>query len=75
MKNIKTIEEWKKIEQLLLKKGYDLFQTQFDATNPDGYHARFINKIGVRYEIKTYNRKIEKEIIKYNTLKKGFPNK
>jgi hypothetical protein len=66
MRNIKTIEEWKKIEQLLLKKNYTCFKMQYDIDHEEGYHVVFINKLGIEYEIKTYDEKVKNEIHKYN---------
>lgn len=57
------MEEWEFIEQILLKKGYMLYQTQFGIENEkEGFQANFINK-SYEYKIKTFNKEIRNEII------------
>lgn len=58
---INSVDEWKAFQAALKGKGYKLFQTQFSADSPEGYHARFIS--GEKsVEVITFNLEVEKNI-------------
>ena len=61
-KRIEKWETWLALKQLIVKKGYTLWQTQYDWNEPDGYIVRFM-KDGKRLKIVTHNEAIEEDII------------
>lgn len=60
---IQTMDEWIILKAALVEKGYKRFQTQYDASQEEGYHAWFIGN-GKRVEVITHNADVQMDIIK-----------
>lgn len=60
---IQAMDEWLTLKAALIEKGYKRFQTQYDASHEEGYHAWFICN-GNRVEVITHNPDIQRDIIK-----------
>lgn len=56
-KRIETIDKWLTIKQVIVDKGYVVWQTQYDTEAVEGYHVGFI-KGDKRLEIITHNKEI-----------------
>jgi hypothetical protein len=59
------MEEWTALAEKLSENGYTLWQVQYRANLPEGFHARFWNSQKPVFEIVTYSEEIEDKIVKY----------
>jgi hypothetical protein len=63
IKYVEDMDKWLILKAALIEHGYKLWQTQYDADSPEGYHARF--SIGDKdVEVITHIREIEIDISK-----------
>lgn len=62
---IETIEEWSAYSELLAKMGYKLWQWQYRAEGPEGFHARFFVSGKPDVEIITHSEEVENAIVSY----------
>lgn len=65
MKVIETIEEWATLAAELRAAGYTLYQFQFDAQEPEGFHAWFWASKRPQVHIVTRDPRVQEAIIKY----------
>jgi hypothetical protein len=60
-KRIESMETWLVLKQLIVEKGYSLWQMQYSWNQPEGFIAGFMR--GDKWlEVTTHNKEIEKDI-------------
>ena len=60
-KQIESMDKWLILKQVIIDKGYTLWQTQYAWNEPEGYIVGFI-KGDKRVEIVTHNQEIAEDI-------------
>jgi hypothetical protein len=70
MTRIDTLDQWQALAGELSKGGYHLFQFQYGAGQPEGFHAWFWASGRPEFELVTFNQDIETAIIKFKTQSK-----
>lgn len=66
VKHIDSIEKWNILSKAMQEKGYALWQMQYSWDTKQGFHAWFIHSKRSDVEVTTYNKDVEKLIVKYN---------
>lgn len=64
-RKIDTIDHWEKAKLYLRENNYRIFQLQYDVYSPEGLHAIFISRNRKNIEIVTFNKEVQKVIVKY----------
>jgi hypothetical protein len=62
VKRIEHMESWLVLKQMIIEKGYTLWQTQYDWYEPEGYIVGFM-KDDKRLEVITHSKEIAEDII------------
>lgn len=62
-KRIENMETWLVLKQLIIEKGYILWQMQYEWNHPEGLIAGFM-KGSKRLEVVTHNGKTAEDIVK-----------
>ena len=65
MKVIETIEEWATLAAELRKAGYTLYQIQYSASQPEGFHAWFWLTGRPTVHVVTHDASVQEAIIKF----------
>lgn len=66
MKLIESMDQWSALSAELSKRGYYLWQMQYDIHHPEGFHARFARAGRPDVEIVTRDEKVCSAIVRYN---------
>jgi hypothetical protein len=68
-KTVKSLEQWVKLKQELIEKGYRLWQWQYSWNLEEGFHAFYFNgKVDV--EIITFLKAVEDDMFNSKMYKK-----
>lgn len=71
-KTVTTLEQWNKLKQELVEKGYYMHQWQYGCHNKEGFHAFYFNgRFDV--EIITYLQAVEEDMFNSQMYKKPPP--
>lgn len=62
---IETMEHWRQAEAYLRENGFHLWQTQYAADCPDGFHVWFMKARTSDIEIVTHNPDVQRAIVKF----------
>lgn len=65
MRLIESIEEWNALASELREDGYSIWQMQYAARQPEGFHVRFWSSGLEDIEVVTHSRDVEKAMVKY----------
>jgi hypothetical protein len=71
-KTVEKMEIWLDLKQMIIEKGYTLWQTQYDWDEPEGLIVGFM-KDDKRLEVTTHNEEIEDDIFKSAMWRKRPP--
>lgn len=63
MRKVDDIDKWDFLKEILIEKGYIPWQYQYGTDCPEGFHVWFWKANRPVYEVVTYNKLIEKDII------------
>jgi hypothetical protein len=67
IKTIDIYENWIILSEAMKEKGYSLWQFQYSADMPEGFHAWFWKKQKDLVEVITHNKDIQDAILNYNS--------
>jgi hypothetical protein len=65
---IDSVDEWIPVASRLADDGYNVFQMQFAATLPDGFHAWFIAEDMITVEVVTFSPEVQAAIVAFNRV-------
>lgn len=67
MKKIENVEQWALLSKALREKGYRLWQMQYFADLPEGFHAWFSHSEKSDIEVVTHSKNVQEEIVSFNS--------
>lgn len=65
MQRIDNIDQWRALAAELCEDGYAIWQMQYSASQPEGFHAWFWAEGRADIEVVTHSREVEKAMVKY----------
>lgn len=65
MKAIESLAEWLPLSAELSARGYKIYQSQYRASSPEGFHAWFWAEDRPDVEIVTHNNDVYRAIMKH----------
>lgn len=65
LKSIGTLEQWHEMAAALQAGGFTIWQMQYAARQPEGFHVRFWASGRPEIEVVTHNEAIEAAIVNY----------